>query len=282
MQVIKDSLSYILLNFAKVFQKNGVVILEYHRVSEDIKSYDVHSITPDEFYNQIKYLINNGYKIINLNEAIKILEKGQINTNKIVALTFDDGHKDNIRYAYPILKKLDVCATMFIVSDYVGCCGWLDESGVLNKSKSKSNKYQWWDILSWEDLHNISDHFIIEAHSKSHRHLTTLSLDKLLEELSEPKKTISKKLNKEVNFFCYPYGDNNKIVKQQTEALGYLAACSTSKGINYPCKTDYWHLKRNEVGRGISEIQFRLLLTDGVRYYNYLSKVFNQVMSWFK
>ena len=273
-KVFKLILTYLLLFFDRMFGKRGIVILEYHRVSDKIRPEDVHSIFPEEFYSQIRYLVDSGYKIVSLNEVRHLLLNGFNKKEKIVALTFDDGHKDNIEFAYPILKEFNICATIFVVSDYVGKSGWMDETGSLKNTQSKIG--QWWDLLSWEELAEINDFFIIESHGKSHQHLKNLTEEELYMQLRDPKIQIEKMLNIDSKFFCYPYGEFNNNIIQQLKSMTYLAACSSMKGINSPLVTDIWQLNRNEVGRGLSKVEFQLLLTNAIRTYDKISRWFNK------
>tara|TARA_B110000114_G_C15093953_1_gene400187 strand:- start:2620 stop:3477 length:858 start_codon:yes stop_codon:yes gene_type:complete len=276
--IFKNILTYALLRVEKIFGKKGIVILEYHRISESISPEDVHSIYPEEFEFQIEYLVANGYKIVSLPEVIHLLSNGYNKREKIIALTFDDGHKDNIQYAYPILKKFNVKATMFVLSNYVGKKGWLDEKGNLNIEKVQHG--QWWDLLSWDELAEISDHFWIEAHGKSHRQMSTLAKQELREELLDPMLVIKETLNIQSTVFCYPFGDYNNEVVEQTKLLGYAGACSTHKGVNEAYTTDFWKLKRNEVGRGITKMQFKLLLNNSIVFYDKGSLCFNRIKTY--
>lgn len=274
-KAIKTILSHILLLLSKKFGPSGIPILQYHRISNDIKPEDVHSITPKEFYSQIRYLISHEYKIINLHDLVYLLLNGYNKRERFVALTFDDGHKDNITYAYPILKEFNVCATMFVVTDYVGKAGWLDKFGELNITKS--NNSQWWDLLTWDELIDISDHFLIESHGKSHKHLTALPYNELNKELMDPILKLKEKLNMQTSVYCYPYGEYSDETIKLVKSIGYIAACSSKKGINKPYKSDFWQLKRNEIGRDISNTHFQLQLTDGAYIYHNISTTFNEL-----
>lgn len=270
---VKDIISIILIKVSSIFDKNGIVILEYHRVSPNISPYDVHSIFPDEFRFQIKLLKDLGYKFIDLPHAIKLLKNGIDNNTKYVVLTFDDGHKDNLKYAYPILKEFNAIATFFIISDYVGKNGWVDNFGQLHNKNN--NNYQWWELLNWEEIMSVNDHFLTQIHGKSHKQMDTISLKDLDDELQTSKTIINNKLNINASVFCYPFGRFNDQVISRTIKNGYIGACSTNKGINIPFQTNLWKLKRNEVGRGISTNQFKLLLTNQILFYDYLSSLFN-------
>jgi peptidoglycan/xylan/chitin deacetylase (PgdA/CDA1 family) len=280
MSIFKNILSHLLLAYSNLFGKNGIIILEYHRVSNNISDKDVHSITPGEFRAQLKYLISSGYSFISLSEVAEKLKNGYNKEDKVIALTFDDGHKDVINFALPIMEELNVKATIFIVSKYVGKNGWLNHNGDL--SDTEANGDQRWELLSWSDLKNMSKYFWIEAHGMTHRRMSFLNKDQLEAELEHPLAKIEKKIGISPSAFCYPYGDCNQLVIDMTKNTGYTSACSTIKGINVPFKSNIWELKRNEVGRGLSDVQFRLLLTDGVRAYSTLSRIANAIKNPFR
>ena len=277
---IKNILSYLIVLYTSIVRKKGIVILEYHRISNNIRPEDVHSITPKEFHSQIKYLVNSGYSFVSLPEVIKKLSNGYDRKEKIIALTFDDGHKDILTYALPILEEFNVKATVFIVSNYVGKSGWLNKNGDL--SKTKSNDDQWWDLLTWRDLREIKKQFWIEAHGMTHKRMSNLENDQLITELKDPVLKIKKELNLTSTIFCYPYGDFSKKTIEMVKKYGYDGACGTEKGVNFPLESKYWQLKRNEVGRGISCIQFRLLLTNGIIIYDQLSKISKRIRHFMK
>ena len=280
MSILKNIFSYLLLTYSKLLGERGIVILEYHRVSEEISSKDVHTITPDEFRAQLKYLISAGYEFVSLTEVVDKLSNGYEKEDKVVALTFDDGHKDVINYALPIMEELNVKATVFVVSAYVGRNGWLNQNGDLSDTESDGD--QRWELLSWSDLKDISKNFWIEAHGMTHRRMSSLNSDQLLAELEHPMAEIEKRIGITPTAFCYPFGDCSQSVVEKTKSIGYSSACSTLSGINVPFKSNMWELKRNEVGRGLSDVQFRLLLTDGIKFYRRLSRITNTIKRYLR
>ena len=100
-------------------------ILVYHRVVDDNK-YVTSGFQPNatfqvkrrHFESQIKFLKKN-YEILPLNGLIGLLKKRDDITGKI-AITFDDGYRDNYEYAYPILKDHKVPATIYLLGSIFG------------------------------------------------------------------------------------------------------------------------------------------------------------------
>jgi len=127
MKPIKQSAIFTLyhLNFFKMynfFRKDQVGILVYHRFSDvDVPFRLNHKI----FDSQIRFLKNN-YNFISLNEYSNYVNGL---TEKLpdysLILTIDDGYEDNYLYAYPILKKYSIPATIFLSTDFVDKRSWL-------------------------------------------------------------------------------------------------------------------------------------------------------------
>ena len=99
------------------------LIWRYHSVA-DIKKGDILytipsiAVSPMEFEKQIKYL-SRRYSIISLDELVDAVKCGCIPKNSIV-ITFDDGYRDNYRYAYPILKRYGATATIYLTANCIG------------------------------------------------------------------------------------------------------------------------------------------------------------------
>lgn len=78
------------------------------------------SISPNhlslkDFESQIKYLCSE-FNIVSLNDIFNIYRKSQSQAKPTLAITFDDGYENNFRYAFPILQKYNVPATIFTVT----------------------------------------------------------------------------------------------------------------------------------------------------------------------
>ena len=108
--------------FKKILDRNkkSAKILLYHSVSpsESIYTSGLNvNVTPSNFDSQLSYLSKN-YDVVSLDEIVSLTKKRADYTNK-VALTFDDGFMDNYTYAFPILKKYNLPATIFLVGESI-------------------------------------------------------------------------------------------------------------------------------------------------------------------
>ncbi len=112
-----------ILQFIQARRKPGVTILTYHKINDHNDPLSL-AISPEFFDAQLKYLASR-YRILSLPDAISRLEKGGLDQETIV-ITFDDGWRDNITFAFPLLKKYGIPATIFFVCDSIesGTFGW--------------------------------------------------------------------------------------------------------------------------------------------------------------
>lgn len=211
---------------------NELVILTYHSVNSDHKF----SVKPDEFEKQIKYLKEN-FDIISLRD-IKLELRGK----KQLIITFDDGYEDNYTYAYPILKKYNATATVFIASDFI--------FNELDITKGWGY-YEGLKPLKVGQIKEMSNTGItFGSHSKTHRRLSGLSINELKKEIIDSKKEIKDKLGLSVFPFSYPFGQKKDFNDNCVDILkenGYTLACSNMWGVNKLEKINKFCLKRIEI-----------------------------------
>jgi peptidoglycan/xylan/chitin deacetylase (PgdA/CDA1 family) len=97
-------------------------IVLYHGVTaergEGIFTYRAKFITPDAFRNQIRWL-KKRYRIVPLADITNTITSGTQLPERAVAITFDDGYKNNFTEAYRILREESVSATFFITTDFI-------------------------------------------------------------------------------------------------------------------------------------------------------------------
>lgn len=78
------------------------------------------TISAELFEKQIKALKNAGYTAVSFSDLIEFVERGKELPEKPVVITFDDGYLSNYEIAYPILKKYNMKATMFVIGASMG------------------------------------------------------------------------------------------------------------------------------------------------------------------
>ena len=169
-----------------------IPVLMYHSISDDKSSL---SVSPSKFLEQMKFLRKSGYNSINFNQ---IYEENR----KPIIITFDDGYKDNLINALPILKEYNFISTCFVVSDFIG------ES---NKWDEKKRGYLYKELLTKKDLVEWLKHGMsIGSHGKTHKSLTKLDQKQIRSEIYNSKNEIQDYFGTAIDTFSYPFGQINK------------------------------------------------------------------------
>lgn len=204
--------------------KYTVPILMYHRFGYNESGLFV---TPENFARQMTYLKNKGYEVISLDELVEGIKNNRKFKHKTVAITIDDGYKDNYIHAYPVLKKYDFPATIFIIVNFMG----------------KKKEFMNWSEIKIMLQNNIS----FGGHTKNQIYLPSIkNKDILWDETAGCKKLIEKKTGVVVDYFCYSTGGFTEEIKTMLKEAGYKGACTTNRGFAKLNK-DVYELKRIKV-----------------------------------
>jgi peptidoglycan/xylan/chitin deacetylase (PgdA/CDA1 family) len=118
------SISGILRTLARSRMAGGICVLAYHRVLTDDErkrsfSTDGIVVSRHSFEMQMRFL-KGQFNTISLSEFISIFRGTLKCPDRAVLITFDDGWRDNYENAYPILKTLELPATIFLATNYIG------------------------------------------------------------------------------------------------------------------------------------------------------------------
>ena len=97
-----------------------VPVLLYHEIDPVADGSNGAVISPETFENHIRALAENGYTAVSPEELTAYVEHGGTLPEKPVLITFDDGYQSNYDYAYPVLKKYGMKATIFVIGSSAG------------------------------------------------------------------------------------------------------------------------------------------------------------------
>ena len=101
---------------SKLSGKNKLSILIYHGVLASFDPLRPNEPTISSFSWQMEVL-NKYFVPLSLPEALRLLQAGTLPTNA-VCVTFDDGYKNNLEVALPILKQFAIPATVFVATAF--------------------------------------------------------------------------------------------------------------------------------------------------------------------
>ncbi|MEO8084252.1 MAG: polysaccharide deacetylase family protein [Ardenticatenales bacterium] len=189
-----------------------VPILLYHHVSAATPSTSaLHetTVSPAALDTHLTVLAAGGWTVVPLDAVVDALALGTPLPAKPVVLTFDDGWRDQLDIALPILIRHGVTATFFLTTEPI-------ESG-------------WVGSLSWEGVDELSRAgMTIGAHTRTHRDLRGLSDAALADELAVSADVIAAHTGARPRLLAYPYGGVDERVERAAVAAGYVAAVTAN------------------------------------------------------
>lgn len=167
------------------------VVLYYHHIHPSLKHYT--SLTEYYFEKSIETsLANIGFHLDP--NSITDLDSLKRKSKPEFLITFDDGYRDNIEYALPILDKYKIKAIFFILPSFI-------------QEVPKIINDPWKDYMTWSDLRFLENQgHVIGAHTMSHCKLNQLPRKYVEYEIKNSIKLIEEKLKKSTVHFAYPYG----------------------------------------------------------------------------
>lgn len=190
-------------------------VLMYHMISEHLpkkqSKFNRLRVKPSDFEKQLIWLKKKNFKSFTLSELSEL----ENIPAKSVVLTFDDGYEDNFIKAFPLLKKYEFKATIYIVLNRFNQ-NWATDKD-LNQASSELNSER---MLSNEQIKELLDSGLIEigSHTLDHVNLPKLNKEEKKKQIIESKKQIENVFNIKCNSFAYPFGffdeDSVKIVNE--------------------------------------------------------------------
>ncbi len=206
-----------------------ISILLYHQIGETVYSHsnlDCFCLL-ERFYEQMRYLKNNNYRVVGLNEALTSLDGHNTLDEPAVVLTFDDGDISFLEFALPILQDFKFPSVVFAVSGLLG-----QQTQWVKEPKNRM------PIMSVAQLQSLAKSFVeIGSHSVTHPRLNQLSEKEIWQELHDSKSYLEDIIGDEVGAFAYPHGSYNETVLHTVRDVGYQCAvtCKSDQAHNAPC-----------------------------------------------
>jgi peptidoglycan/xylan/chitin deacetylase (PgdA/CDA1 family) len=217
-----------------------VPVLLYHKIDKPGDGVLVRGgfTPPARFARQLGYLKKQGFAFYTTSELIQHYREHGVFPRNGIALTLDDGWKDNYFNAFPILRQFGVKATVFLVPS---CIGEVSIKAMAPGEKPRAH-------LSREEILEMSRCGIeFGSHTVNHRWLPDLPLTEAKYEIEESKRQLEELVQQPCNVFAYPAGFYNEAVKELVAGAGYQAAFTTDYGPSEPL--DIFALNRIEILR---------------------------------
>ena len=192
--------------------ERGIPVLVYHRFGPEVA--DSMTVTTPVFESHLKYLQENGYRVIPLRELLgNYLKAGVPPDSRMVAMSADDAHISVYRHALPLVKKYRIPMTLFVYP-----------SAVSNASYA----------MTWDQLRELKGTGLFDFQSHTYWHpnfkkekerLCPAEFEKLVEmQFRKSREKVEKELGGKVNLLAWPFGIHDPWLMAKAAEAGYAAA----------------------------------------------------------
>ncbi|MGH6692835.1 MAG: polysaccharide deacetylase family protein, partial [Gammaproteobacteria bacterium] len=209
--------------------RNSAVVVAFHRI-QDTERPEALTVSIHTFERYCRFFRRH-FHPVPLRDLVARLDRGDRPGGEL-AITFDDGYRDNCENAAPVLERLSLPATFFIVTRWMdtGIVPWWDEElGV---------RHPW---MTWDQVRSLHRRgFEIGAHTQTHADLGSVATDEARREIQGARHDLERRLGAPVTSFAYPYGRRDNLTdanRRIVRAAGFTCCCSGYGGTN-PRGTD--------------------------------------------
>lgn len=208
-----------------------VPVLVYHNIveKEEDKNSDPDAMTTEEFNEQLKYLKENGYETISLDELYSWKNEGLNIPEKSVVITFDDGFYSFKYLAQPILKQYGFEAACFLIGNIT----------MPNTPEYQSGIY---GTIGLDEVNNKSENIIYGSHTFDLHNQNSQGMPIVKQKTFQELKEDTQKFNTQIfdaKYLAYPYytytKDFVKVLEEEKYKLAFAGEneMATRKVNNY-------------------------------------------------
>jgi peptidoglycan/xylan/chitin deacetylase (PgdA/CDA1 family)/GT2 family glycosyltransferase len=212
----------------------------------------------ERFARQMAWLKRMGYRSLSLDEYLNCRRENRLPPVRSVVITMDDGYKDNLTLAYPVLRANAFEATFFVVGGLVGAANQWSQRETRSELAGRP-------LMTWDDLRELVKRGMrIGAHTRTHPKLASLSHEQMKAEVIGSRRDLEDALQAPVTTFAYPYGEIDVPTRSIVEEAGFIGACGIQSGRN-TLMTPLFDLRRTELLGTDSFLGFTLKLLFGTK-----------------
>jgi peptidoglycan/xylan/chitin deacetylase (PgdA/CDA1 family) len=231
---------------------HGVPVLMYHAFGEQDEG-DRYVVPRRALARQMRLLALLRYRVVPFEQIAGALHDFDLPPARALAITIDDGYRDNLEVAQPVLARRGFAATIFLVSRRIGGhCDWTDEGALKDRP-----------LLSAQEIGKLGAagvHF--GAHTRNHCSLPDAGDAQVNDEIGGSREDLEHALGKPVRTFAYPYGRLDERAVAAVREAGYTGACTVKPRLAR-LDDDPLLIPRIEVRAGDSLLRFAVKLWAG-------------------
>jgi peptidoglycan/xylan/chitin deacetylase (PgdA/CDA1 family) len=183
-------------------------ILMYHRIAEPIPGQPLPTwnVTPTRLRQQLRGLLKRGFQAWPLRKVLEYRQRKLALPKRVFVVTFDDGYENNFTQALPILRELNVPATIFLATGYLGSPEPLPFDDWAAKG-SPDVPPDAWRALSLDQCRQMQASGLIELAGHTHTHQDFRGRrDAFRDDLRQCRSFLRDQFSLTDATFAFPYG----------------------------------------------------------------------------
>lgn len=160
-------------------------------------------------------LLRNRYEFVTVGEAAALLREPHTPRGRYLALSFDDGYRDNFELIAPVLAEFGAPACFFVCTNFIDSMPdyqtWFFQNRVRSVRKPP---------MTWAMVRELAEAgFAVGAHTTDHLDLAKLPLAEAMRQVLDSKAAVETRLARSCEFFAWPYG---RLTAFSTDLVGAL------------------------------------------------------------
>lgn len=189
--------------------------LMYHSISPSTEPDPDHlRVHPDVLDRQLRHLRRRGLRGVSAEQWLRAVDEGT--ASGLVVLTFDDGYRDFVEYAMPVLASHGMTASVYVVAGKLGgTSDWV--SGDFRAPLMKADDVRAAAAAGHE----------VGSHTSTHARLSELSAAAVGHEVADCQRILQDILQRPVDGFAYPYGAFSQDAIDAVQRTGHAYALAT-------------------------------------------------------
>ena len=213
----------------RLFLRRRAVVVAFHSITPGTEGDGLR--TPVAAFAAFCAFFSRYFEVVTLHEMVRRLQAREP-IDGLLAITFDDGYRDNLDLAEPVLRQLGLPATFFVTTGFVGT----DAQATWDQARGLHSTWlDWPQVLA---LHRRGH--CIASHTVNHVRVDQVPAAALGEELARSAHRIEAVTRTRPDLFAVPFGRPESLtpaVRAQVHAAGYRAAFTAVGGVITPDST---------------------------------------------
>ncbi len=237
---------------------NRAVIVTFHRVTDSVRGNSINC--PVAVFTDLCRFFQAHFSVLPLSELLARIRRRE-SVKDCLVITFDDGYKDNLEIAAPILLSFALPATFFVTTNFIGTDTvpfWDAADGVAS---------QW---MTWQDVRALLGMgFDIGGHTMNHPNLGSTNPREAAVEILGCRRRLVEELNQPVPHFAYPFGEPENITHEARQLVSDAGfeCCLSCYGGTVTSQDDAYSLRRLPINAWIiASYQFGYELIQRTRH----------------